>query len=254
MSTYSKEKQEIIEKQKPLYEKRSQIIAEGEEKKQRVLSKLTTEELSLVKVVGKYKKLNQIFYWIALAFGFLCSAGCTAVVIVLGVRGVISEKYSFLPWPMFIVGGLLLWFFFYQIVFGSAFRDLFIKRAKYNPNIKEYEELCEQIKKEKQEVEEQIKKLREKYAQYEKWENGEVIGKIICKTVSFIEEMGNSVPDEPRSDYTHSINDGGYRKNLKLDERQGGYDTTHGWHDTYKDEHGHSWGTTDGGKTFFKKD
>ena len=254
MSKYSKEKAEILAQKQELQQKRRTIIKQGEEDREKALSGLSLQERVLALDVSIVKNKYELLSWVAKGLAIPISIIVDVIIYKLGFLD-LFPPLSVILFLGIIVGG---WFGFYALIYYLIFGWVFIKRKlknlEKNQFVKAYQVANERANRAEREINEQIEKLEEQYKQYVKWEKGEKVFNIIGKGISFIEEMGESATRTSSSNYTHSVNDGGYKTNLKLDERQGGYDTEHGWHDTYKDEHGRSWGSTDGGKTFFKKD
>ena len=280
MSQFDEQRQWYAKLYKEANSKRKEILANYEAVKQKIKSKidsklekargkLTEKELFLIKWAQDtekvVKKKSNRHENIAIIIGFIIAFGAPLLYYFTGLVNLIDKRFAVLVFVGSMIGGyflsglLISWIL--DLVTGIKSKERTIKEIYDLPKVKTYLREYDEALKEQKEWEAKIKEADD---ECNKWAGKELevdhsehvwnVMEKVGKVINSIEEWASSSNTYSSDSTTTIYKDGWDRRDLSLEERQGGYDTTHGWHDVYVDDMGHKYGSTDGGQTFFEKD
>ena len=280
MSQFDEQRQRYAKLHKEANSKRKEILADYEAVKQEIQSqiesklekaraKLTEKELFLIKWAQDtekvVKKKSDTHCTISIILGFIIAFGTPLLYYFTGLVNLIDKRFAVLVFVGSMIGGyflsglLISWIL--DLVTGIKSKERTIKEIYDLPKVKTYLREYDEALKEQKEWEAKIKEADD---ECNKWAGKELevdhsehvwnVMEKVGKVINSIEEWASSSNTYSSDSTTTIYKDGWDRRDLSLEERQGGYDTTHGWHDVYVDDMGHKYGSTDGGQTFFEKD
>ncbi|MBO5712620.1 MAG: hypothetical protein J6R88_00245 [Clostridia bacterium] len=224
------------------------------EKQKGIFKQLNEEQLAALKeeeTIEKKLKIREIW---SIILAFPCIAGIyIALALAIGIGTREFNNFAFLITIGSFFGGTAICILIIQPLLGMKKLEKKSELLKEDELIKEYFSIRDTIKEKTEKYnEEREYKVKEcaKYSLGSTEEPDSVVWRAVLK---FFEDA-NNIQKEEELKYTHRIHEDGYDRDLRKFDNGGGYDEFHGWHDVYKDDLGRSWGTTDDGKTFFKKD